>query len=131
MSIIFKHMSNIYLVLCLNMFPPSSVWLVLGHGPMGFTLASFSQLKHDLNKHLMLKYGQAGAETRLYIYSPCSEHFCSKTALTGESQFHTSTPPAADSVGCEAGRETCGKRETGTGQLCEIKWDYHIVGTRA
>jgi hypothetical protein len=40
-------------------------------------------------------------------------------------------PPAADSVGCEARRETCGERETGTGKLCEIKWDYHIVGTRA
>jgi hypothetical protein len=23
------------------------------------------------------------------------------------------------------------KRETGTGKLCEIKWDYHIVGARA
>jgi hypothetical protein len=32
-------------------------------------------------------------------------------------------------VGCEAGRETCSERETGTGKLCEIKWDYHIVGT--
>jgi hypothetical protein len=26
-------------------------------------------------------------------------------------------PPAADSVGCEAGRETCSERETGTGKL--------------
>jgi hypothetical protein len=41
------------------------------------------------------------------------------------------SPPAADSVGCEAGRETCSECETGTGELCEIKWDYHIVGTRA
>jgi hypothetical protein len=41
------------------------------------------------------------------------------------------SPPAADSVGCEAGRRTCSEHETGTEKLCEIKWDYHIVGTRA
>ncbi len=35
------------------------------------------------------------------------------------------SPPAADSVGCEAGRETCSQRETGTGKLCGIKWNYH------
>jgi hypothetical protein len=94
--------------------------------------------------------------------------FCSKTTLTGESQFHVSThlgieprslvtgskqldhwtsgtvyecseiagsaqgsPPAADYVGCEAGRTTCSELETGTEELCEIKWDYHIVGTTA
>ncbi len=39
--------------------------------------------------------------------------------------------PAADYVGCEAGRRTCSERETGTEELCEIKWDYHIVGTTA
>jgi hypothetical protein len=33
--------------------------------------------------------------------------------------------------GCEAGRRTCSELETGTGELCEIKWDYHIVGTTA
>ncbi len=38
-------------------------------------------------------------------------------------------PPAADYVGCEAGRRTCSERETGTEELCEIKRDYHIVGT--
>ncbi len=31
-------------------------------------------------------------------------------------------PPAADSVGCEVGWETCSERETGIGKLCEIKW---------
>jgi hypothetical protein len=45
--------------------------------------------------------------------------------------LHRAPPPAADSVGCEAGRETCSESETGTGKLCEIKWDYHIVSTRA
>ncbi len=85
---------------------------------------------------------------------------CSETMVTGESQFNISTPqeiwtrvpcvrtsetwwewseiagspqgspPAADSVGCEAGRETCRERETRTEKLCEIKWDYHIVSTR-
>ncbi len=38
---------------------------------------------------------------------------------------------APDYVGCEAGRRTCSKCETGTEELCEIKWDYHIVGTTA
>jgi hypothetical protein len=35
------------------------------------------------------------------------------------------SPSAADYVGCEAGRRG------GTEELCEIKWDYHIVGTLA
>jgi hypothetical protein len=38
-------------------------------------------------------------------------------------------PPAADYVGCEAGRRTCSEHETGTEELCGIKWDYYIVGT--
>ncbi len=41
------------------------------------------------------------------------------------------SPPAADYVSCEAGRRTCIKRETGTEELCEIKWDYHIVAMTA
>jgi hypothetical protein len=41
------------------------------------------------------------------------------------------SPPAVDYDGCEAGRRTCSERETGTEELCEIKWDYHIVGTTA
>jgi hypothetical protein len=35
--------------------------------------------------------------------------------------LHRATPPAADSVSCELGRETCSERETGTGKLCEIQ----------
>jgi hypothetical protein len=46
-------------------------------------------------------------------------------------RLSTGLPPAADCIGCEARRETCSERETGTGKLCEIKWDYHIVSTRA
>jgi hypothetical protein len=38
---------------------------------------------------------------------------------------------AAEYVSCEAGRRTCSECEIGTEELCEIKWDYHIVGTRA
>jgi hypothetical protein len=34
-------------------------------------------------------------------------------------------------VGHEAGRRTCSEHEIGTGELCEIKWDYHIVSTTA
>ncbi len=41
------------------------------------------------------------------------------------------SPPAADYMGCEARRRTCSKRETGTEELCEMKWDYHIVSTTA
>ncbi len=51
---------------------------------------------------------------------------CSEIA--GSSQ---GSPPAADYVGCEAGRRTCNERETGTEELCEIKWDNHIVGMTA
>jgi predicted heme/steroid binding protein len=41
------------------------------------------------------------------------------------------SPPAAHYVGYEAGRKTCSERETRTEELCEIKWDYPIVGTTA
>jgi hypothetical protein len=41
------------------------------------------------------------------------------------------SPPATDYVGCEARRRNCGEHETGTEELCEIKWDYYIVGTMA
>jgi hypothetical protein len=38
---------------------------------------------------------------------------------------------AADYVGCEARMRTCSEFETGTEELCEIIWDYHIVNTMA
>ncbi len=44
--------------------------------------------------------------------------------------FPQGSPLAADYVSYEAGRKTCSERETGTGKLCEIKLDYHIVGTK-
>jgi hypothetical protein len=46
-------------------------------------------------------------------------------------RLSTGLPPAADYVGCEARRRTSSERETRTEELCEIKWDYHIVGTMA
>jgi hypothetical protein len=69
---------------------------------------------------LMMGSKQVDHWTRGTIYE------CSETA--GSLQGF---PPAADYVGCEARRRTCSKRETGTEELCEIKWDYHIVGTTA
>ncbi len=36
------------------------------------------------------------------------------------------SPPAADSVRCEAGRRTCSERETGTEELFEIKSAYTL-----
>ncbi len=41
------------------------------------------------------------------------------------------SPPAADYGGCEARKRTCSERETRTEELCEIKWDCHILGTMA
>jgi hypothetical protein len=41
------------------------------------------------------------------------------------------SPPAADYVSCEAGRRTSSERKTGTKELSEIKWDYHIVSMTA
>ncbi len=40
-------------------------------------------------------------------------------------------PLAADYVGCEARWRTFTERETRTEELCEIKWDCHIVGMTA
>jgi hypothetical protein len=40
-------------------------------------------------------------------------------------------PPSSRLCGCEAGRRTCSERETRTEELCEIKWDYDIVGMMA
>jgi hypothetical protein len=57
-----------------------------------------------------------------------SETWWEWSEIGGSSQ---GSPPAADSVGCEAGRGACSELETRTEELCEIKWDYHIVGTRA
>jgi hypothetical protein len=45
--------------------------------------------------------------------------------------FPPGSPPAADFVGCEAGRRTCSKHETGTEEIFEIKWVYHIFGMTA
>jgi hypothetical protein len=45
--------------------------------------------------------------------------------------FPQASTPAADHVCSGAGRRTCSERETGTEELCEIKWDYHIVSTSA
>jgi hypothetical protein len=40
------------------------------------------------------------------------------------------SPPAADSVGCEAGMGTCSENETGTEELCDpVHPGLHIVGT--
>ncbi len=46
-------------------------------------------------------------------------------------RLSTGLPPSSRLCGCETRRETCSERNTGTGKLCEIKWDCHIVGTRA
>ncbi len=48
---------------------------------------------------------------------------CSETAGSPQGSL-----PAADYVGCKDGMRTCSERETGTEELCEIKWDYHIAG---
>ncbi len=43
--------------------------------------------------------------------------------------LHRAPPLAADSVGCEARRETYSERETGTGKLCDqVDLGLHIVG---
>ncbi len=39
-------------------------------------------------------------------------------------------PPSSRLRSCEYGRGTCSEHETRTEDLCEIKWDYHIVGTK-
>jgi hypothetical protein len=98
----------------------------------------------------------------------CLIEACSETTLTGESQFHISTPlgfepeslvtgskrvihwisetwwewseiagspqdspPAANFVGCEAGR-TCSEHETGTEKLCDgvYQGGLHVVGMK-
>jgi hypothetical protein len=58
-----------------------------------------------------------------------SDTWCEGSEIAGSQQG--SLPPAADYVGCEAGRRPCSEPETGTEELCETKWDYHIVGTTA
>jgi hypothetical protein len=50
---------------------------------------------------------------------------CSEIAGSGQG-----SPPAAYYVGCETRRRTYRERETRTEELCEIKWDYHIVDTK-
>jgi hypothetical protein len=57
------------------------------------------------------------------------ETWCERSEIEGSQQ--APPPLSADYVSCEAGRRICSKRETGTEELCEIKWDYHIVGMMA
>jgi hypothetical protein len=57
-----------------------------------------------------------------------SETWCKCNEIAGSPQGY---PPAADYVGCEAEKRTCSEGESGTEELCEIKWDYHIIGMRA
>jgi hypothetical protein len=52
------------------------------------------------------------------------ETWCECGAIVGSQH---GSPPAA--IGCEAGRRTFSEHDTGTEELCEIKCDYHIVGT--
>jgi hypothetical protein len=61
------------------------------------------------------------------------DHWTSGTVYEGNEIAGSpqGSPPAADYVGCEAGRTTCSEHETGTEELCEIKWDYHTVGMMA
>jgi hypothetical protein len=54
--------------------------------------------------------------------------WCDCSEIAGSPQ---GSPVEADYVGCEAGRNACSKRETRTEEPCEIKWDYHIVSTKA
>jgi hypothetical protein len=49
---------------------------------------------------------------------------CECSEIAGSAQ---GSPPAADYVGCEAGRRTCSERETRREEMCEIKWDYHNI----
>jgi hypothetical protein len=56
------------------------------------------------------------------------ETVCNWSETAGSTQ---GSPQAANYVGCEAGRRICTERETETEELCEIKWDDHIVGTTA
>jgi hypothetical protein len=53
---------------------------------------------------------------------------CKCSEIAGSPQ---GSPPAADYVSCKAGRRTCSEHENGTEELCEIKSDYHIIGTTA
>jgi hypothetical protein len=57
-----------------------------------------------------------------------SETMCECSEIAGSPQ---GSPPAADCVGCEAGRRTYSEREALTEELCELKWDYHIVSMTA
>jgi hypothetical protein len=50
---------------------------------------------------------------------------CECSEIAGSSKGY---PPAADYVGCEARRRTCSERETGTEELCEIKWYCQLEG---
>jgi hypothetical protein len=60
-----------------------------------------------------------------------SETWWESCETAGSPQGSPPPPPAANSVGCEARRETCIECETGIEKLCEIKWECHIVSMRA
>jgi hypothetical protein len=51
--------------------------------------------------------------------------------IAGSPQGFPPPPPSSHYVSCEAGRRTYSEHETGTEELCEINWEYHIVGMTA
>jgi hypothetical protein len=57
------------------------------------------------------------------------EAWCECSEIAGSAQG--SPQQLTISIGCEAERRTSSEPETGTEELCEIKWDYHTVGTTA
>jgi hypothetical protein len=58
-----------------------------------------------------------------------SETWWEWSEIAGSTQGY---PPAADSVGCQAGRRTCSKLETRTEELCDQvnQVSLHIVGVK-
>ncbi len=129
-----------YTLTCQNLFCTISHLYCLF--PMGWMLCSFKL--QSWQKCLYCNETTLTGESRFHInpqgiwtWVPCDGKQTGSSLdqwdmvrKKWDCRLSTGLPPAADSVGCEARRDTCNERETRTGKLCEIKWDYHIVGTR-
>ncbi len=129
----------------MNMVFHSKTTFLLSNNPKCWKAFIFpSRMFHLARKILTCSETTLTGESRFHISPPKGIWTCvpcdgkqtgspldqwDMVRMKWDCRLSTGLPPAADSVGCEARRETSGERETGTGKLRDqVDLGLHIVG---